>query len=939
MKFLHISDIHYNPKGDGHSARTLRKSLPDFIRDNKLRADELFVTGDYRHAFFQKDAPIEETAANAVEYILKIAEAAGITEVEHIHLVPGNHDRQRSEGSAADRYADIQKVYSYENGTFSAEDLNFLISEFAFFFTVCNKLYGGENPWENRPLHRYKVIDNTVLLTLNTAIMHVNDASRSKLIIGTDALARVLEEIKERYPRYSIIVLAHHALEYLAPEERQVVEAILRGHHVLLYLCGDAHSVWWRYTGNYLEITMGCLKQEDGAQAAFLHGDTRAKAYTAYQWDGKFDAETGWGPYVQFNSSICKHTTATPVHIRLTGKMIEKNQELLKNDLLLPWMKKSVSFRGLFPKLFIPPNLRGQKVKKNLSYDKLLPLYQYKHIVISGDAGFGKTTLLKYLYLFENESQEFLYLHASALQRDTLSPYERCIVGYLYGEVRPSRHRIILLDGVDEVTSSVFFDSLPEMLSRLSESGSNITVWFGWRTEHYYHQESPALSCQIENVVNLQKWDFSMAQRYSKNYAQQTQNADLLAQFNKAVDGNPTITGFTETPFQLTLLIYLLENDGLTDGVIQSLVIADQPLYLLYRSFFQCWLKKERDRNTSHLDEGEIMDALQQIAQELYYGPCCSVPYEDTAITGLLAFSNFLEDKVKIATGFYHRSLCAYFYAERVFGALKQGGEAVVNVLRQTLRNDITDYVRGAISTIRDEAELRQLQQNLMDLYLYTIRSGGLTLGDKTRELLDTLSGDELFSLKNELFYFVTRLPMLSEDIPAFVELAYQCETDPYLKLDLAYGAALTGPSWITMEYAKTLIPGSEADLVHRSWTLAYFGDVQGKPHQYKDVEKVPWPKARKARLDRFQSSKRKAIRFRLLDFPILYCFYENRGWRDLSPTDLKIIQSAVIDCEEYTEEEKTYLKEQKEKLISQYTKQLKLQTTASRHSPRRKHL
>ena len=45
--------------------------------------------------------------------------------------------------------------------------------------------------------------------------------------------------------------------------------------------------------------------------------------------------------------------------------------------------------------------------------------------MISGDAGFGKTTLLKYLYLFENQSREFLYLHASALQREEMTPYER----------------------------------------------------------------------------------------------------------------------------------------------------------------------------------------------------------------------------------------------------------------------------------------------------------------------------------------------------------------------------------------------------------------------------------------------------------------------------------------------------------------------------------
>lgn len=125
------------------------------------------------------------------------------------------------------------------------------------------------------------------------------------------------------------------------------------------------------------------------------------------------------------------------------------------------------------------------------------------------------------------------------------------------------------------------------------------------------------------------------------------------------------------------------------------------------------------------------------------------------------------------------------------------------------------------------------------------------------------------------------------------------------------------------MDYGEHLTPGSEADLVHRSWTMAYFGDVDDDPHHYKDTKNAQWSKARKARLDRFASSKDKARRFRLLDFPIMYCFYESRGWRDLNDADLMIIQSADIDCAEYDESEKMYLAVQKERLVSAYQEYL----------------
>ena len=47
MKFIQISDLHYCPEKDGRASRELRSELPKYIRETNLKADELFVTGDY----------------------------------------------------------------------------------------------------------------------------------------------------------------------------------------------------------------------------------------------------------------------------------------------------------------------------------------------------------------------------------------------------------------------------------------------------------------------------------------------------------------------------------------------------------------------------------------------------------------------------------------------------------------------------------------------------------------------------------------------------------------------------------------------------------------------------------------------------------------------------------------------------------------------------
>ena len=144
------------------------------------------------------------------------------------------------------------------------------------------------------------------------------------------------------------------------------------------------------------------------------------------------------------------------------------------------------------------------------------------------------------------------------------------------------------------------------------------------------------------------------------------------------------------------------------------------------------------------------------------------------------------------------------------------------------------------------------------------------------------------------------------------------------MKLDIAYGAVLTEHSRVGLEYAKSLKPGSDSDKINRSWTVAYFGDVQANPYLYQDTRKASWKKSREARLKRFQSDKRKALKFRILDIPLMYCFYVSREWKDVNPKDFAIIKQTVVDHPIYTEEEKEFLREQKKQLVEEYEKNLR---------------
>lgn len=921
MRFLHISDLHYHPALDGRSSRNLREQLPIYIENKKLQADELFITGDYIYAKHIEKDSIDEAVSNTVEYIQKIANAAGIKDVTHIHLIPGNHDRKR--GKRKKQLKKIRDSYSVAEGTFKPSYLFFLKKKFYFFYMVCDRLYGKDNPWGGEPLHTYRVVNNTVILYLNTAIIHDSSDDRGNLIIGTDEIARLLDKISEDYQKLPIIILAHHSLEFFNRDEKMAVEALLRKYKVFLYLCGDAHDIWCRRINGYLEITMGCLKSDAGVKTAFLYGNTKTGKYEAHFWDGKYDGRCGWAPYEQFNRSI----PSKRVKPKLYDRDIQKNQDLLKRELLLPWLKSSKSYQAVFPEVFIHPDMEGTKIPGTISYSELVSQYTEKNIALIGDAGIGKSTLLRYIYLFDNSNFEYLYLKASSLRKTSaeLTSYEDYIIAILTGEIgKPKKHRVILLDEMDEafVNSP---EELQRFIERLEKKSDKIAVWFGWRSEHYFQFGDIPLQRFLDNVLSLKKWSSTChIQEYVNKYSQLINKPELKLQFFNVYDKYESVQNFSETPFQLILLLYLLETGSLTTEEWKRFEVSNHDPYILYYQFFHCWVQKECSRGSSSMTDEEVLHELQRISQALYYGNNYVVTCNDTAVTDLLVYSNIKSQDKKEAIAFYHRSLCAFFYALGIFSAITSERDKLVSVLNQPLRDDVTNFVRGALNTIQNSEQLSSLQNNLMEIYQQITEHHELTSDKAPSEMVVGLSDEEIFYVKNELIYFITRLPHQSNNVDLFVEQAYQQETNIYLKLDLAYGAVLTGPSWVGLDYAKKLTPGTEEDLANRSWTLAYFGDVQANPYHYRDDGTCLWAKSRKARLDRFQSSKRKAVRFRILDFPLMYCFYASRNWADINMEELNIIKCASIDNEEYSNEEMEFLAQQKEKLVSEYEKRLR---------------
>lgn len=341
MKWIHISDLHFDPLSDGRCTEQLRESLPSYITKHHITADHLFMTGDYRNAKNHREDKKGLAKASA-DFILDIAKAAKI-DTANIHVIPGNHDLERT--GDTERISAIKKNYDVENGRIDEEDLAFLLERFDFFKYLYCELEGRgiKTVWSERGslLHPCACFDDFNLLYLNTCIVCNSDADRHDLIIGNYDLYRSLEEIRRKSSDKPIIVLAHHAMEYLRDDEKKAVEQLLAEYPVQLYLCGDAHELWGRWINNHLEITMGCMVQENWSNAVFAVGEMsgRMMFVESHRWEEDGD---DWTPHTRFNKKfgrndariITEHRPVSPGtnFLGRVSKIDEIEKALLDSD-------------------------------------------------------------------------------------------------------------------------------------------------------------------------------------------------------------------------------------------------------------------------------------------------------------------------------------------------------------------------------------------------------------------------------------------------------------------------------------------------------------------------------------------------------------------------------------------------------------------------------
>lgn len=310
IRWIHFSDLHFG-NDKAVDTRLMRQKLPEYIAGLNQTFDYAFCSGDIKE--WNADYSV------APEYIRRLCSAAH-TPLEHLFVVPGNHDVERGGDDRTeliDRITDWKTDYYKSNdGGISCSDYVLLKSGQAAFCAFISDLLGAERAEKYKTPHFAITTDYLNILHLDTTLTYGAGHDRD-FVIGTQALMDALDKCDSSKPT---IILTHYSFDFLTMSERDQIETILNTYHVQLWIAGHEHENLIRWQREkFIECQSGNLALQMGARSCFLTGeidlDTGDGAIFVHAWyEGK-----NWELY-PFARNGSEDDRVFPFQLSLSGR-------------------------------------------------------------------------------------------------------------------------------------------------------------------------------------------------------------------------------------------------------------------------------------------------------------------------------------------------------------------------------------------------------------------------------------------------------------------------------------------------------------------------------------------------------------------------------------------------------------------------------------------
>ncbi len=321
LTWLHISDIHFGgPEPDGRPAvlNRLLKDVEERKSKDGLAPDLIFITGDIAWS-----GKAEQYKEKALPFLEELQKATGV-ERNHIFLIPGNHDIDRS--LVANLAAKLLSEYlltagSQDNesfiGTFlygtDASDRESLLKKHSAYIDFVKEHFPHCAPLFDPCAYVAKVtvpaglpFEKLWVLGLNSAWLSREGEAKDKLLLGYPQVLKALAivEAERSADKDFVFALTHHPLSWMADWDERLCKQQLSQRsdfHLSGHLHEHAFSLNAVGPQRYSSIAAGSAYGDGGmqwfngyyfAQLDFTTGSAKTYIRQYNPNRGKFVADT-----------------------------------------------------------------------------------------------------------------------------------------------------------------------------------------------------------------------------------------------------------------------------------------------------------------------------------------------------------------------------------------------------------------------------------------------------------------------------------------------------------------------------------------------------------------------------------------------------------------------------------------------------------------------
>lgn len=506
-------------------------------------------------------------------------------------------------------------------------------------------------------------------------------------------------------------------------------------------------------------------------------------------------------------------------------------------------------------------------------------------ILVFGEAGYGKTTILAKSFLLHAETfisgktyhiPFYLWLKKknNAYHFDFTAYMNECFEENLHKFSYPfidlsGINPYFYLDGFDEIAEKLTSEEVDKIgSSDIFQYPMLLTcrLQYAFRYLNNYN-----FSDKFSSRVKVETWNIDKAKTYIDNFCRvQGKDSNYSQGIHKLLADNQELMNILNNPLLVTMLLWIIEVRRMTvPETIRSRVE-------LFTECIDEMAKRELFRTKNQaLSENDVVQIWSYSAWLFYKNKILGIQtkisillneLQETLLKGLgndyneSLFESLFDTSNDKIYGTFHEQFLEYLVANTIFTACVDGMYPYPEFLEYVMRPEINRYFRAMWS----ESKIKEQK---------------IVIGNLNRQYLDNLGddSDKAVAKRVHAIYHISRFNTDSQK--DMIDKAFKIETHISVRLSLFFGAIKMGRLDDEESFYELLTSSQDYNIANRGYHLAYYSDAIKSNHlPFVDDCKVSWQGTLRAFLRHFESKDIEHYYLRRIDLITMLHLIEARN-------------------------------------------------------------